>query len=85
MRCAKTRLACRRFALAPDSNISARADGQTILIDRPVGPPLSFRVNDDSRLSSGIGLLVWGGGEYQHPLPDLWGERLRLRARVRAP
>ena len=43
------------------------------------GTILPFRLNDDARPSSGVGLLAWGGGEYQQPLPDLWGRPLRLR------
>ena len=66
------------LALAPDTNIGAASGADTVWLPA-FGTLLPFRVNDDSRPSSGIGLLVWGGGEYQQPLPDLWGRPLRLR------
>ena len=66
------------FALAPDTNVSAASDADTVWLPA-FGTLLPFRVNDDSRPSSGVGLLVWGGGEYQQPIPDLWGRPLRLR------
>ena len=58
------------FALAPDSNIGAGSDERFINI---YGLP--FRRDQEELTSSGLGLRVWAGGEYQHPL----GERLRLR------
>ena len=61
-------------ALAPDSNISSRTAEGTILIDTSFGR-LPFAYNSDDRPTSGIGVAVWAGGEYQHPL----GERWRLR------
>ena len=62
-------------ALAPDSNISARTDEQTILLDTPFGRlPFTFRAPDEPE--SGIGVSVWASGEYQYPLEDRW----RLRA-----
>ena len=66
-------------ALAPDSNISARTDEGTIVLDTPVGR-LPFTYRSDDRPTSGIGISVWAGGEYQHPL----GRRLRLRAGANA-
>ena len=51
--------------------IGALADSEFIYI---FGLP--FRRSEDSRATSGTGVVVWGGGEYQHPL----SERLRLRA-----
>ncbi len=66
------------FALAPDTNIGAASGADTVWLPA-FGTILPFRLNDDSRPSSGVGLLVWGGGEYQQPLPDLWGRPLRLR------
>ena len=63
------------FALAPDSNIGAGSEERTIYI--PVfGQPLPFERDADELTSSGIGVSVWGGAEYQVPI----GERLRLRA-----
>ena len=63
------------FALAPDSNIGAGSEERTIFI--PVfGQPLPFERDAEELTSSGIGVSVWGGAEYQVPI----GERLRLRA-----
>ena len=59
------------IALAPDSNIGAASDEQTIYIGG-----LPFRRDQQELTKSGIGLSAWAGGEYQHPL----GERWRLRA-----
>ena len=62
-------------ALAPDSNISARTDERTILLDTPIGRlPFTFRAADEPE--SGIGISVWASGEYQYPLEARW----RLRA-----
>ena len=58
-------------SIAEDSNIGAQSDSEFIYI---FGLP--FRRSEDSGATSGTGVVVWGGGEYQHPL----GERLRLRA-----
>ena len=63
------------FALAPDSNIGAASDERIIYIFN-----LPFHRDAEELTTSGIGLAVWGGGEYQHPL----GERLRLRAGIDA-
>ena len=63
------------FALAPDSNIGAGSEERTIFI--PVfGQSLPFERDAEELTSSGIGVSVWGGAEYQVPI----GERLRLRA-----
>ena len=56
-------------ALAPDSNLGATSEAETIYL---YGLP--FR--REAEVKSGVGVVVWGGGEYQHPLSD----RLRLRA-----
>ncbi|MDE0030018.1 MAG: surface lipoprotein assembly modifier [Deltaproteobacteria bacterium] len=58
------------FAVAPDTNIGGTSDERIIYI---FGLP--FRRDAASLTTSGVGLSVWGGGEYQHPL----GERVRLR------
>ena len=63
------------FAVAPDTNIGGTSDERTIYI---FGLP--FRRDAESLTTSGVGLSVWGGGEYQHPL----GDRLRLRMGVDA-
>jgi len=59
------------FAVAPDTNVNSATDEGIIYI---YGLP--FRINEDSKAKSGIGVLLWGGGQYQHPL----GERLWLDA-----
>ncbi len=56
--------------LAPDSNINAASDAGTIYV---YGLP--FRRDADSGTRTGLGVVLWGGGEYQHPL----SHRLRLR------
>ena len=58
------------FALAPDTNIGGTSDERIIHIDG-----LPFRRDAEELTTSGIGVSVWSGGEYQYPL----GERLRLR------
>lgn len=59
------------MAIAPDSNIGAASESQTIYI---FGLP--FQRDTESLATSGLGLSIWGGGEYQHPLRP----NLRLRA-----
>ena len=63
------------FALAPDTNIGATSDESIIYIDIG-GQRLPFRRDAEELTTSGIGLSLWTGGEYQYPLDD----RLRLRA-----
>ena len=63
------------MGIAPDSNIGASSGGRTIMIDTPLGR-LPFTLNDPAAEESGVGLSVWTGGEYQHPLGPQW----RLRA-----
>ena len=63
------------FSLAPDTNIGASSDERIIFINVG-GARLPFTRNAEDLTTSGIGLSVWTGGEYQYPL----GERLRLRA-----
>ena len=58
------------FALAPDTNIGSASDERIIYISG-----LPFRRDAAELTKSGVGLWLWGGGEYQHPL----GQRLRLR------
>ncbi len=69
------------FALAPDSNLNAASENRTIWLDA-FGQRLPFRLSDDTARQSGIGVSVWGGGEYQHPLSARW--RLRAGADVSA-
>ena len=63
------------FAIAPDTNVNAASGDRTIWLDTPFGRLLFTR--DESAIpKSGLGLSLWGGGEYQHPI----SARLRLRA-----
>ena len=63
------------FAIAPDTNIGAGSEERTILI--PVfGQELPFERDADKLTTSGVGLVLWGGAEYQYPIDD----RTRLRA-----
>ena len=63
------------FALAPDSNIDSGSEERTIYI--PIGGAnLPFQRDAEELTTSGIGVAVWGGAEYQVPV----AERLRLRA-----
>ena len=61
-------------AIAPDTNLNAASDAETIYID-VFGARLPFRREGDFGARSGLGLAIWGGAEYQQPL----SERLRLR------
>ena len=58
-------------ALAPDSNIASASEARTI-----PNLVLPFQRNADELPTSGVGVALWGGAEYQHPL----GRGLRLRA-----
>ena len=62
-------------AIAPDSNLNAASDTETIYID-VFGTRLPFQRQGDFGAQSGLGVSIWGGGEYQLPL----SQRLRLRA-----
>ena len=63
------------FTIAPDTNIGAGSDERTITI---FGLP--FTRDAEELTSSGVGLVLWGGGEYQYPL----GDTTRLRAGANA-
>ena len=67
------------LAVAPDSNLNTASANRTIWLDTPFGR-LPFTLSEESARKSGIGLSVWGGGEYQHPLNARW----RLRAGANA-
>ena len=75
------------MALAPDSNVNAASSERTILLDTPFGR-LPFTRGDETAPKSGIGISVWGGGEYQYPLGDpgtgSGASRWRLRAGANA-
>ena len=59
--------------LAPDSNVNAASDSDIIYIRG-----LPFRRDADAGARSGLGTVLWGGGEYQHP----FGPQLRLCAQA---
>ena len=63
------------FALAPDTNIGATSDERVITIHG-----LPFRRDAAELTTSGVGVSLWGGWEYQHPL----GERSRVRGGIDA-
>ena len=63
------------FALAPDSNIGGTSDERTIYIFN-----LPFQRDAEELTTSGVGVSVWGGAEYQVPMSD----SLRLRAGAEA-
>ncbi len=54
-------------AIAPDSNLNAASGSRTIFVDTPFGR-LPFTRQGDIAPRSGLGVSLWGGGEYQHPL-----------------
>ena len=58
-------------SVAPDSNIGAATESEIIYI---YGLP--FRRDGEVGASSGLGLSLWGGGEYQYPVSD----KTRLRS-----
>ena len=61
------------FSLSPDTNINAASDAEIIYING-----LPFRRGQQGRVSSGLGLVGWGGGEYQFPLAQRWRLRTGL-------
>ena len=69
-------------AIAPDSNLNAASGARTIFLDTPFGR-LPFTRQGDIAPKSGLGLSVWGGGEYQYPLNPVWRLRSGANASVR--
>ena len=61
-------------AIAPDSNLNAASESDIIYIDTVFGR-LPFTRQGDIGAESGLGISVWGGGEYQQPV----SQKLRLR------
>ena len=55
------------FALAPDTNIGGGSEERIVTIHG-----LPFRRDAEELTKPGIGLSVWTGGEYQHPLAWRW-------------
>ena len=66
------------FSIAPDTNINAASDAEIIYING-----LPFRRGAGIRASTGIGLVGWGGGEYQYPLAERWRLRSGLNVNHR--
>ncbi len=66
------------FSIAPDTNINAASDAEFIYINN-----LPFRRGTGGRASTGIGLVGWGGGEYQFPLAERWRLRSGLNVNHR--
>ena len=62
-------------AIAPDSNLNFASETEIVYLDTIFGRLPFRREGAATERRSGIGLSVWGGGEYQQP----FGERLRLR------
>ena len=69
-------------AVAPDSNLNAASGERTIFLDTQFGR-LPFTLDDPATPESGLGLSVWGGGEYQYPLSSLWRLRSGANANMR--
>ena len=63
-------------AIAPDSNLNFASEEDIIYLDTVFGRLPFRREGKDIQARSGLGLSIWGGGEYQQP----FGQRLRLRA-----
>ena len=66
-------------ALAPDSNLNAASGERTIFLDTVFGR-LPFTLDDPVTPKSGLGVSIWGGGEYQYPL----SQNVRLRSGANA-
>ena len=63
------------FSVAPDTNINAASDAEIIYIN---GLPFRRSTTATNRASSDIGVVGWGGGEYQFPVAERW----RLRSGI---
>ncbi len=66
-------------AIAPDSNLNTASGTRTIFLDA-FGQRLPFTLDDPATPESGLGVSLWGGGEYQYPL----SQNLRLRSGANA-
>ena len=62
--------------MAPDTNVNASSGEDTIYMDLPLFGRLPFKLDEPNEARSGIGVSLWGGGEYEHPL----SQTVRLRA-----
>ena len=57
------------LGLAPDSNLNSASSERTLWLDTPWGR-LPFQRGPEAGPKSGVGLSLWGGGEYQYPLGE---------------
>lgn len=65
------------MAMAPDTNITGSATDEKVYIpDLLFGSGQLLAADYNPDLRSGLGIRVWGGGEYEHPLSP----KMRLRA-----
>ena len=64
-------------SLVPDTNIGGSSEEETIYLE-VFGVELPFTRDAEDLPTSGVGVSVWTGGGYEHPLTN----RLRLRAGV---
>ncbi len=69
-------------ALAPDSNLNAASGERTVFLDTPFGR-LPFTLDDPAKPESGLGVSIWGGGEYQYPLGPRWRLRSGANTNIR--
>ena len=64
-------------SIVPDTNIGGASDEEIIYLE-VFGVELPFTRDEEDLPTSGVGVSVWTGGGYEHPLTN----RLRLRAGV---
>ena len=64
-------------SLVPDTNIGGASDDEIIYIE-VLGTELPFRRSEEDLQTSGVGVSVWTGAGYEHPVTN----RLRLRSGV---
>ena len=71
------------MSIAPDTNINAGTSARTFIY-RIFGVPLEFELNEQSRKTSGVGVVVSAAGGYRHPVElfDSAATRLRLDGSV---
>ena len=69
-------------AVAPDSNVNSASSVDCIFI--PAFPGLCFRLNEESAATSGLGVTVSAGADYDHPLAEGWRPGLQPSLRLGA-
>ena len=69
-------------ALAPDSNVNSASGVDCIFI--PAFPGLCFRLDEESAATSGLGVIVSAGANYDHPLEAGWLPGLQPSLRLGA-